>query len=87
MSLEQWREFWGNEMEARNRAATGTLISGLLIAGIGTVLLLDRFGIVDAAILWRLWPMLFAVGGLIHLIDANSPSGRVWGGVLISLAF
>ncbi|HKT24934.1 MAG TPA: DUF5668 domain-containing protein [Terriglobales bacterium] len=85
MSLEQWREFWGDEMEARNRAATGTLISGLLIAGIGTVLLLDRFGIVDAAILWRLWPMLFAVGGLIHLIDANSPSGRVWGGVLISL--
>ena len=62
MSPEQWREFWGDEMDARNRAATGTLISGMVIAGIGTVLLLDRFGIVDAAILWRLWPMLFAVG-------------------------
>lgn len=85
MSPEQWRQFWGDEMEARNRAATGTLISGLVIAGVGTVLLLDRFGIVDASTLWRLWPMAFAAGGLAHLIDGNSPSSRVWGGFLISV--
>jgi len=38
---------WNDEMTTNRRGATGTLVSGLVVAGIGVVLLLDRFGIVD----------------------------------------
>ena len=37
---------WNDEMTANRRTATGTLVSGLVLAGIGVLLLLDRFGIV-----------------------------------------
>jgi hypothetical protein len=84
MSPEQWRGFWGEEMH-RNRAATGTLVSGLAIAGVGVILLLDKFGVVDAALLWRFWPLLFVVGGVARLADSDTSSGRIWGGCLISV--
>src|SRR5579864_10084 len=72
-------------MDGRNRAATGTLVSGLVIAGIGVVLLLDRLGIVNSDILWRLWPMIFAVGGIIRLVESHSTKDHIWGGFLISI--
>lgn len=72
-------------MSADNRTATGTLVSGLVIAGIGIVLLLDRFGIVNSDYLWRFWPMIFAVGGIIRLTESHSTKDQVWGAFLISI--
>jgi predicted membrane protein len=68
-----------------NRAASGTLISGLVLASIGVVLLLDRFGIVDSHIFFRLWPMIFVVIGVGKLADSSGMQQRAWGGFLISV--
>ena len=76
---------WENEMTANRRAATGTLVSGLVVAGIGVVLLLDRFGIVESGIVWRFWPAIFCVIGLVRLIEANNTGEQIWGGFFISL--
>jgi predicted membrane protein len=76
---------WKEEMSATNKAATGTLVSGLVLAGVGIVLLLDKLGILNSDVLWRLWPLVFAVGGVIRMIESNSPKDRVWGGFLISI--
>ena len=72
-------------MTIQNRAATSTLVSGLIIAGIGVVLLLDRFGIVESHVLWRFWPMIFAAVGVGRILEAHTTKDQVWGGFLISL--
>jgi hypothetical protein len=74
---------WTEEMNSTDRAATSTLVSGIVIAGIGLILLLDRFGIVNSNILWQLWPMGFALWGVGHMTHESS-SSRIWGGFLIS---
>lgn len=75
---------WIEDMNADNRGATGTLISGLVIAGIGVIFLLDRLGVVNSEFIWRLWPLGFAAWGVSHLANQSSTS-RVWGGFLISI--
>lgn len=72
-------------MSFDRRGSTGTLISGLVLSGIGLVLLLDRFGIVDARIFFRLWPMIFVVVGIGKLADSPAVQQRVWSGFLISI--
>jgi len=74
---------WTEEMNSTDRAATSTLVSGIVIAGIGVILLLDRFGIVNSNILWRMWPLGFALWGVGHMTHESS-SNRIWGGFLIS---
>lgn len=64
--------------------ATGTLLSGIAITAIGTVLLLDHLGLVDAYVLFRLWPLIFVVAGILKLMmEGASSSGRIWGGFLV----
>jgi predicted membrane protein len=76
---------WEDEMRTGGRAAAGTLVSGLVIAGIGVVLLLDRFGIVNSDVLWHFWPLIFTVGGIIRLAESHSSRDQVWGAFLISI--
>lgn len=76
---------WKDEMSANRRAATGTLVSGLVVAGIGVVLLLDRFGIVESSILWRFWPAIFCIIGFIRMVEANGRGDQIWGGFFISM--
>ena len=76
---------WKDEMSANRIAATGTLVSGLVVAGIGVVLLLDRFGIVESSILFRFWPLIFCIIGLFRMMEANSTGDQIWGGFFISM--
>jgi len=76
---------WKDEMTANRRAATGTLVSGLVVAGIGVVLLLDRFGIVESSILFRFWPLIFCIIGLFRMMEGNSTGDQIWGGFFISM--
>lgn len=85
MNQQGWRDLWVEHMETRNRAATSTLVSGLIIAGIGIVLLLDRFGIVNSDILWRLWPVVFVLVGIFRLVESQSTKDQIWGGFVISI--
>lgn len=64
-------------------AATGSLITGLILVGVGVVFLLDRFGLVNAEHIWNFWPLFFVVPGLIKLTSPGSLADRVWGGFLV----
>lgn len=76
---------WKDEISMPNRAATSSLVSGLIIAGIGVVFLLDRLGIVDSNFLWRLWPLVFVAIGVGRLVESRTSKDQVWGGFLISI--
>lgn len=63
----------------RNNAG---LIFGVVILAAGVVLLLDRFGVIDAGQLWRYWPLgLVAVGAA--KVAQPQCAGRAFGGVLL----
>lgn len=68
-----------------NRASTSTLVSGLIIAGIGVLLLLDQLGVVNGFVLWRFWPMVFVVAGAVRLLESRSTGDQAFGAVLISI--
>lgn len=64
-------------------AVTSSLITGLVLIGIGATFLLDRFGLVNAEHIWNFWPLIFVVPGLIKLTSPRSVGERVWGIFLI----
>ncbi|MBV9075268.1 MAG: hypothetical protein JOZ10_16700 [Acidobacteria bacterium] len=72
-------------IDMRRRTSAGALISGLVIATVGVVLLLDRLGVASADYLFRFWPMIFVAVGIVKLIEACHASDQVWGGFLISM--
>jgi len=72
-------------MNGGNRGPVGTLVSGLVIATIGLGLLLDHLGVVNSDILWHLWPMVFAVAGIVRLVESQRTSDQVWGAFLVSM--
>ena len=75
----------GNQKVSAKGTATGSLITGLVLTGIGIVLLLDRFGFLNAEHIWNFWPLFFAVPGLIKLTAPGSVGDRIWGGFLVLL--
>jgi predicted membrane protein len=85
MAPEEWRETWSEDLNSSSRATSGALVSGLVIAGIGIVLLLDRFDVVSASILFRLWPLVFVFIGVGRLLESHTTSDQVWCGFLISI--
>ena len=76
---------WRDDTYVGNKASTGTLVSGLVIASIGIVLLLDQLGVVNSDLLWRLWPMVFVIAGVVRLIETRSTGDQAWGAFLISI--
>ncbi len=71
--------------EPRRRSGASTLFTGLLIVLVGTVLLLDRLGIVYAGDIFRFWPALLIIFGLVGIFRAKEPGQLVARG-LIGLA-
>jgi hypothetical protein len=63
-------------------AATGSLVTGLVLVGIGVVFLLDRFGLLNAEHIWNFWPLFFVVPGIIKLTSPGSVGDRAWGAFL-----
>jgi len=61
---------------------TPGLVAGLVILSIGTVLLLDRLGFVDADAILRYWPALVVAAGLAKVFHARESAGRLWGGLI-----
>jgi hypothetical protein len=62
--------------------ASGGLVIGLILAGIGAVLLLQNFGIFPNQDLWDFWPVILIVAGIARASTAFSVTGRVWGGLV-----
>jgi predicted membrane protein len=66
----------------------GSFAWGGVILFIGVVLLLDHMGVISADGLWRFWPMILILAGIVNLFDDCK---RIWGvclllaGVLLQL--
>lgn len=62
-------------------------VSGLVLIGIGTLFLLDRWAFIDSGTWIQYWPFIIAIVGLGRIIDARSVGQASKGGFLIFVAF
>jgi hypothetical protein len=64
-----------NESHIRSMKAA---IWGFFLIALGAVLLLERFGILEAPIAGHLWPAVFLVIGITHLIERRPGSAAMF---------
>lgn len=67
----------------RRHSGFGSLLVGLIIAGIGVLLLLENLGVVYVEDVWRYWPVILIVMGISRAASCYGMGGRVWGGMLV----
>jgi predicted membrane protein len=60
-------------------ASKGMFLGGAICV-VGVVLLLDHIGVISAGNLWRFWPLLLVVAGVVNLAESGK---RPWGAFLI----
>lgn len=68
----------------RPRFAPG-LIAGLVLTALGTLFVLDSFGVVDAGNLFDYWPLFLILPGLAHLFWPRKTADRFWGAILAAV--
>jgi predicted membrane protein len=56
------------------------IIWGGIVCAVGIVLLLDHLGVISAGNLWRFWPLIVVVAGVVNL---TQPGKLFWGALLI----
>jgi LiaF transmembrane domain/Cell wall-active antibiotics response LiaF, C-terminal len=56
--------------------ATPRLVMGLIVMGIGLMLTLDNFGVLDSRRFWQLWPLILVALGLARLSHWARTGGR-----------
>lgn len=64
------------------QCGTGGLAWGAVLVLVGTVLLLDHMGVIDARQFWKFWPLLLIVAGIMNFFQCGR---RAWGAVLLTL--
>lgn len=62
---------------------TPQALLGLLIVALGVLLTLDNLHVLDADRILQFWPLIIAAVGVAKLLQSDTASGRVFGGVLI----
>ncbi len=72
------------QVTSRSRV-TPQAILGLLIVTYGLVLTADNLGWTETGDVMRFWPLLLVAFGLVKILQGDTTSGRVFGGVLILL--
>jgi predicted membrane protein len=97
MDTDRWeerRQRWEQRQEVRRarweqrmaghryRSGSHGIFFGAIVVAIGVLLLLDNLGIFRFHDVWQYWPVLLVAWGISRLVDSNSPSGYVWGGVV-----
>lgn len=73
-------------MTPASRAAarlTPQVVLGLVIVGFGLLLTADNLGYADAGHVIRYWPLILVAFGLAKLLQSDTTSGKVFGGLLI----
>src|ERR1035438_8146118 len=58
------------------------MVLGAAICVVGLILLLDHMGFIQAGNLWRFWPLLLVVAGVVNLTESGK---QVWGALLITV--
>ena len=66
---------------------SGHWVSGLILIGIGSLLLLERLALVGSGTWIQYWPFIIAIVGVGRIIDARSAAHVARGGFLIFVAF
>jgi hypothetical protein len=61
------------------------LIPALIVIGIGVLFLLNNLNILYFSEWARYWPVALIALGLVKLVDANTPSGHVAGGIFVGV--
>src|SRR5271154_5596506 len=79
---EARRARWEDRMGRHHRSGSHGLFFGAIVVAIGVLLLLDNLGIFRFHDVWQYWPVLLVAYGVSRIVDARSPSGYVWGGVM-----
>lgn len=62
---------------------TPQVVLGLVIVGFGLLLTADNLDYVEAGNIIRYWPLILVAFGLAKLLQSDTTSGKVFGGVLI----
>jgi predicted membrane protein len=65
----------------------GGVVTGAIFILIGLAFLLDHLGIISISNLWRFWPMLLVIGGVMNILSHRRAFGILWilAGVLLQL--
>jgi predicted membrane protein len=65
----------------------GGVVTGAIFILIGLAFLLDHLGIISVSNLWRFWPMLVVLVGVLNFLAHRRPFGILWifAGVLLQL--
>lgn len=97
MDTDRWedrRQRWEQKQEARRarwedrmsrrpyRSGTHGIFFGAIVVVIGSLLLLDNLGIVRFHDIWQYWPVLLVAYGVSRVVDSQTPSGWIWGGMI-----
>lgn len=64
---------------------TPQAVLGLLIVSLGLILTADNLGWMDADRILQFWPLVLTAVGITKLLQSDTTSGRVFGGVLVLL--
>jgi len=62
----------------------GRLVAGTILLGLGTIFLLDNFGVLDARDVLRFWPAILLALGLTRLLAPSRPEERA-GGIVLTI--
>jgi len=60
---------------------SGGLLPGAILMIIGTAILLDHMGVIPVDRLWRFWPLILIVAGLVRFVE--TPCNRVFSAMLM----
>jgi len=64
----------------RRPDASSGIFLGAVISIIGVIVLLDHLGLISAGNLWRFWPLLLVVAGMVNLMESGK---QIWGALLV----
>jgi hypothetical protein len=68
----------------RPRFAPG-LVAGIVLTALGSLFVLDSFGVLDAGTLFDYWPLFLILPGLAHLLWPRKHADRFWGAILTGI--
>lgn len=60
-----------NELVESKRHSRKRILWGLMLVAAGVMFLLDHFDAFDLAMMWRFWPLLLVVSGLVDVLSAS----------------
>ena len=68
----------------RSRFAPG-LVAGIVLTALGSLFVLDSFGVLDAGNLLDYWPLFLILPGIAHMLWPRKHADRFWGAILAGI--